>query len=105
MATYATETRVKEVSIRKVLGSSDGAIVILLSRGFLSILALAIALGIPLSYFVNNLWLQSIAYRTSIGLGTISLAVLLLVVFGTLAIGSQTWRAVFVDPLKNLNNV
>jgi putative ABC transport system permease protein len=104
MATYATETRMKEVSIRKILGSSDSQIVMLLSKVFLSILALAIAMGIPLAYFVNNLWLELIAYHTVIGLGTISLAVLLLVIFGALTIGSQTWRAVFVDPVKNLKS-
>jgi putative ABC transport system permease protein len=104
MATYATETRMKEVSIRKVLGSSDGALVILLSKGFLSILGLAIAIGIPLAYLVNNLWLEMIAYHTTIGLGTISLAILLLIIFGVLTIGSQTWRAVFVKPVDNLKN-
>jgi putative ABC transport system permease protein len=104
MATYATETRVKEISLRKVLGSSDGALVILLSKGFLSILLLAIAIGIPLAYFANNLWLEMIAYHTAIGLGTISMAVLLLVIFGVLTIGSQTWRAIFVNPVENLKN-
>jgi len=104
MATYATETRMKEVSIRKVLGSSDGALVILLSKGFLSMLGLAIAIGIPLAYVVNNLWLELIAYHTVIGPGTISLAVFLLVIFGVLTIGSQTWRAVLVSPVENLKN-
>lgn len=104
MATYATETRMKEVSIRKLLGSSDGALVILLSKGFLSVLALAIVIGIPLAYFVNKLWLELIAYHTVIGIGTISLAVLLLVIFGALTIGSQTWRAVFANPVDNLKN-
>lgn len=102
MATYATETRVKEISIRKVLGSTDGALVLLLSRGFLSILGLAVLIGVPLAYVVNNLWLEYIAYRTAMGVGTISLGVLLLVFFGALTIGSQTWRAVFINPVDNL---
>jgi len=104
MATYATETRIKEISIRKVLGSSDGALVLLLSKGFLSILGLAIAIGLPLAYIVNNLWLELIAYHTVVGLGTISLAVLLLVVFGALTIGSQVLRAVFTKPVENLKS-
>jgi putative ABC transport system permease protein len=40
MATYATETRIKEISIRKVLGSSSGALVLLLSRGFMRMLGI-----------------------------------------------------------------
>jgi putative ABC transport system permease protein len=104
MATYATETRLKEVSIRKVLGSSNGALVLLLSRGFLSMLVIAIAIGIPLAYVANNVWLEMIAYHTSIGFDTISIAVMLLVIFGMLTIGSQTWRAVFIKPVENLKN-
>ncbi len=104
MATYATETRMKEVSIRKVLGSSNSSLMILLSKGFLSILGLAIVIGIPLAYFINSLWLELIAYHIVIGIGTISLSVLLLIVFGALTIGSQTWRAVFVKPVDNLKN-
>ena len=46
MATYTIETRMKEVSIRKVLGSSDQALVFLLSKGFLKLLAISIAVGV-----------------------------------------------------------
>src|SRR5204863_10162350 len=68
MATYATETRIKEISIRKVLGSTNAALVLLLSKGFLNMLALAILIGVPTAYFINNLWLQEVAYHTTIDL-------------------------------------
>ncbi len=62
MATYTTETRIKEISIRKVLGCSDGMLVYLLSKGFLVILLVAIVIAVPAAYFVNNLWLEQLAY-------------------------------------------
>ena len=102
MATYTTETRIKEISIRKVLGSSGTALVLLLSKGFLSMLGLAVILGIPAAYFVNNLWLNLIAYHTSLDLGAISVGVFILILFGALIIGSQTIRATFVKPVENL---
>lgn len=104
MATYATETRIKEISIRKILGSSGAALVLLLSRGFLSILVIAIAIGMPLAYFVNTFWLELIAYHTSIGLGVIGLSILVLTLFGVITIGSQTLRATFVNPVDNLKS-
>ncbi|GHN02341.1 ABC transporter permease [Cytophagales bacterium WSM2-2] len=104
MATYATETRIREISIRKVLGSSSAALVLLLSRGFLSILAIAIGIGVPLSYFVNNFWLELIANHTTIGIGVISISVMTLALFGAVTIGSQTIRATFVKPVDNLKN-
>jgi putative ABC transport system permease protein len=102
MATYTTETRRKEISIRKVLGSDSKSLVLLLSKGFLSVLVLAIAIGVPAAYLVNNLWLQLIAYHTSISPFIIVQGVLILLLFGGLTIGSQTIRATFVNPVNNL---
>jgi putative ABC transport system permease protein len=104
MATYTTETRMKEISIRKVLGSGNTALVLLLSKGFLSVLALAIAIGVPATYFINNLWLELIAYHTIISLPVIVQGVLILLLFGVLTVGSQTVRATFVNPVDNLKN-
>ncbi|MBL7852302.1 MAG: ABC transporter permease [Cyclobacteriaceae bacterium] len=104
MATYATETRLKEISIRKVLGSSNGSLIYLLSKGFLVILIIAILLAVPAAYFINNLWLEQLAYHVSVDLATIGLGVLALVFFGTLTIGSQTWRAAYINPVDNLKS-
>lgn len=104
MATYMTETRIKEISIRKVLGSSNKALVYLLSKGFLSILAIAVVIAVPAAYFLNTLWLELIAYHVNFDLGSIALGVFLLIVFGVITIGSQTWRAMFVNPVQNLKN-
>jgi len=102
MATYTTETRMKEISIRKVLGSDSTSLVLLLSKGFLGVLALAMAIGVPAAYLVNNLWLEQIAYHTSISLLIIAQGVLILLLFGILTIGSQTIKATFVNPVNSL---
>lgn len=104
MATYSIETRMKEVSIRKVLGSTDQGLVLLLSKGFLKLLFIAILVGVPLAWFANNLWLQLIAYRTDITIGIIVQGVAILLILGGLTIGSQTLRAAFANPAENLKN-
>jgi putative ABC transport system permease protein len=104
MATYTTETRIREISIRKVLGSSSTSLVLLLSKGYLSILALAIVIGIPAAYFINNLWLELIAYRTSLDIPAILAGILVLLFFGVLTVTSQTIRATFVNPADNLKS-
>ena len=90
MATYSTETRIKEISIRKVLGSSSTALVLLLSKGFLSMIGIAILIGVPAAYFINNLWLELIAYHTTMEFNEIGIGVLILILFSMLTIGSQT---------------
>lgn len=104
MATYTTETRVKEISIRKILGSGDGELIYLLSKGFLVILLLAVLIAVPAAYFINNLWLQQLAYHVSVDTWTIAIGVSALTVMGVITIGSQTWRAVYVNPVDNLKS-
>lgn len=104
MATYATETRIKEISIRKVLGSSDGSLIYLLSKGFVSILLIAIVIAVPAAYFINNLWLEQLAYHVSVDVVTIMIGVTTLIVFGIATIGSQAWRAIYVKPVENLRS-
>ncbi|HEX6225877.1 MAG TPA: FtsX-like permease family protein, partial [Chryseolinea sp.] len=104
MATYTTESRIKEISIRKILGSSDGALVYLLSKGFLSVLLIAIVIAVPAAYFLNNMWLELIAYHVNVDVPTILLGILFLILFALITIGSQTWRAIFVNPVDNLKS-
>ncbi len=104
MATYATETRIKEISIRKVLGSSNGSLVYLLSKGFGAILLISIVLAVPAAYFLNNLWLEQMAYHVTVDWITIALGIAALLFFGAITVGSQTWRAVFVNPVENLRS-
>jgi putative ABC transport system permease protein len=104
MATYATETRMKEISIRKVLGSTNASLIYLLSKGFVVILIIAIVIAVPAAWFINNLWLEKLASHVSVDFATIVIGVLILIVFGIVTIGSQTWRAMYVKPVDNLKN-
>jgi putative ABC transport system permease protein len=104
MATYSIETRMKEISIRKILGSSDQALVFLLSKAFLKMLLVSIAIGVPAAWFINNLWLELMAYRTQLGIGSVAIGVKILLLLAGLTIGSQTLRAAFTNPVDNLKN-
>lgn len=106
MATYATETRIKEISIRKVLGSSDGALIYLLSKGFVSMLLIAIVIAVPAAYFINILWLEQLAYHVYVYVNmiTITIGITTLIIFGAVTIGSQAWCAIHVKPVENLKS-
>jgi putative ABC transport system permease protein len=104
MATYTIESRVKEISIRKVLGATDQQLVFLLSKGFFKLLVIAVCIGAPLAWFLNNLWLELIAYHTSVSAGVIISGALILLGFGALTIGSQTLRATYTNPVDNMKS-
>lgn len=56
MVVHHIQLRVKEVGIRKVLGSSNGSLQCLLSKDFLIIIALAMLLSTPVAWKINALW-------------------------------------------------
>lgn len=104
MATYTTETRTKEISIRKVLGSTDRQIIGLLSGSFMKLIMLSLLIGTPLAWLLNNQWLQMLAYRTSVDAVVVTESCAVLIILGIATVGSQTIRAVFTNPVDNLRN-
>ncbi|MBS1975607.1 MAG: ABC transporter permease, partial [Bacteroidetes bacterium] len=67
LTALAVVNKTKEIGIRKVLGASSIRIVGLLSKGFLRLLLIALLIASPLAWYFMNKWLQSFAYRISIG--------------------------------------
>lgn len=104
MATYAAEVKTKEVAIRKSLGASIPEIAIQLSMGFVKLVGIAILIGLPLAWLVNNLWLENLAYRVSIGIGTIGLSLLFIALLTLLTVGSQALKAALLNPSDSLRN-
>lgn len=104
MATYTAETRAKEISIRKVVGSSVPQIIVLLTRGFVILLAIAAVIAIPAAYLLNNMWLQFFASRVSISPLTLIISVLVMFIISLLTVFSQSWRAAFANPIKKLRS-
>src|SRR5260221_735947 len=50
MVVFATETRLKEISIRKIMGATPGNLIYLLSRGFLLLLSISALNALPVTY-------------------------------------------------------
>ncbi len=100
---FTIKNRIKEVSIRKVMGASSGNLVYLLSKDFIVLLAIAGVITIPGVYIIMEMMLQEAQfYHAPIGAfeSVISLAVVL--ALGLTTIFSQTWKAANTNPVNNL---
>jgi putative ABC transport system permease protein len=104
MAVYATEARVKEIAIRKILGANDFSLIYLLSKSFLWLMFIAVILALPIAYAGNLMWLQTLAYPTSFNLEVMLSGVGVLVGLMSLILLSQAFRARQIDPVRNLKS-
>lgn len=99
MVVFTTETRMKEIGIRKVLGAGEGKLVILLSRGFLVLLLIAGIIALPLTYFFfSEVVLTNFAYHSDIGMGEILLSVSIVMCLAFVMIGTLTLKAARTNP-------
>ena len=105
MGVYTAETRLKEISIRKVLGASEGSLIKLLSKGFIWLLLIASLIAIPATYYLfDSVVLSGQVHRADIGALELSLGVIVIFIIGFTTIGSQTWKAAKSNPAQTLRS-
>jgi putative ABC transport system permease protein len=94
--------RTKEIGVRKVLGASIPSILKLMSSDYLILMGIAIALAVPLSWWVMNSWLQAFATRISLSWWIFALPSVLVVIIALLTVSIHTIRAARTNPVKSL---
>ena len=105
MVVFTTETRLKEISIRKVLGASEEKLVYLLSKGFLLLLSLAALIALPVTYlFFDKVVLSNFAYHEPIRLTEILMGFLVIMVIAFVMVLSQTLKVARTNPAEVLKN-
>lgn len=105
MVVYTTETRLKEISIRKVMGAGAAHLICLLSRGFLVLLSISALIALPVTYFFfENVVLTNFPYHTPVQFGELFVGLLTVLLIAFVMIGSQTMKAARSNPAEVLKN-
>lgn len=104
LASYATQQRLREIGIRKVLGASVSGIISMLSADFLKLILWAVLLAFPLALWGVHSWLQNFAYRVTIGWWVFLLSGFISVTIAMLTISFQAIKAAYINPVKTLRN-
>jgi ABC-type antimicrobial peptide transport system permease subunit len=98
---FTIKNRVKEISIRKVMGATSESLVVLLSKDFVILMIIASAITIPAIYLVFEKLLVSVQhYRVDIGIVEILISLSIMLLLGMSTTLSQTANANPVDNLK-----
>lgn len=104
LAAFTAERRLKEIGIRKALGSSSTNIVMLLSGDFTRMVLVSIGLGLPISYWLLNLWLQRFAFHIELSIWYFVIAGCLALMIAWLTVASQAIKAANINPVKCLRS-
>jgi putative ABC transport system permease protein len=102
LASYTIEKRVREISVRKVLGATVKQLLLLLSKEFLQLAIIALIIAIPLTWWLMDMWLKDYTFHIQIN-GLLFLLVGAGTLLVTLVVVSlTTTRAAMSNPVINL---
>lgn len=104
LTSFAVQTRVKEIGIRKVMGAGISGIVALFSKEFVQLILVSFLISVPATIWLMNTWLQSFAYKTEIGAGLFVITSLIVLVTAQLTIVGITIKAAVANPVESLRN-
>ncbi|MBL6447085.1 ABC transporter permease [Fulvivirga sp. 29W222] len=104
LTTYAAALKTKEIGIRKILGASLFSIVTLLSKDYIKLFIIAVLIGIPISWFVMNRWLDGFAYKMQMGPGVFFVAAFICIFIALSTISWQSIQSALRNPVDSLKD-
>ncbi len=104
LTAFTAEQRTREIGIRKVLGASVQSIVVLLSREFGKLIAIAFVLAAPLTWYAVRWWLEHYQYKVEIGFLVYVIAGLFAFAIALLTMSYQSIKAATANPTHSLRS-
>lgn len=104
LSAFTAEQRKKEIGIRKVLGASNGSILLKLSSEFIQLILISFVLASAIAYFVMSKWLEDFQYSIKLGVGIFIVAGVASVLIAMATISFQALKAALSNPVDSLRN-
>lgn len=104
MSMLTFQHKIKEVSVRKVLGATPVNLLVLLLGNFTKLIVVAILIAAPLAWWVMDRWLENFSYQVRINPATFVTTGLVLVVIAWGTLSYFTVRAARLNPAETLKN-
>lgn len=104
VAILVIEQRTKEIGVRKILGASVFGIVLLLSRDFVKLVLIALAIGLPLAGFGLQQWLNNYAIRIELSVWIFAGVGVAAILIALVSVSFQTIKAALTNPVTSLRS-
>jgi putative ABC transport system permease protein len=102
LTSFTTEQRAREISLRKVMGSSASGIILLFTREITILIALATIPAWLLSYFFLKNWLENFSYHIMLQPWEFLLSMVIVFLIALFTVGYKTYQAALMNPAEVL---
>lgn len=102
LAMFTINTRLREIGIRKVMGASNINIISILSKEYTLIVIASNAIAIPIVYVMMTKWLNTFAYKISIGIGFFIISALTSLAIAYFTVLYNSVKAANANPIDTI---
>jgi putative ABC transport system permease protein len=102
LAIYNSNTKIKEIGIRKINGASILNIITLLNKEYVQWVFISFILAFPFAWITLNTWLQNFAYQINISWWLFVLSGTLTLAIALLTINWQIYKVARKNPVEVL---
>jgi putative ABC transport system permease protein len=104
LASFTTTQKLREISIRKVLGATTGSIMSLLSAQFMKLVLLACIIALPVMWFGIDSWLNNFPFRIPLGIDLFVIPAAILAFIALTTVSLQILKGARSNPARILRS-
>jgi putative ABC transport system permease protein len=102
LASFTSESRTKEIGIRKANGATTRSIVRLLLSSYTKWLVISMLIAAPFAFLLGKIFLGNFYFRTAMPIWAFVLGPAIAAFVALSTVSSQTWSAASRNPVKSL---
>lgn len=104
LAIFITNSRTKEIGVRKVLGASVTQIITLLSKDFVALVMIAFLIATPLAWWAMHKWLDDFVFRTQLSWWIFATTGAGMILMAILVLSIRTIKSATANPVNSLRS-
>lgn len=101
---FASKSKSKEIAIRKINGSTEKEILLMLNRSVIMQLCIAFVIATPIAYLAMIKWLENFAYKAPLHWWIFPLAGIIVLFIVILTVSGQSYKAATANPVDSLKS-